>query len=388
MTDRSYYCSMKFKYLKIDLESKTTYTCHAATPHDVDFVWLNKNPGELFNNDINVLERGMMLRNERNDSCEQNCWSAEDRGAVSPRLYQDGTEQTHTTIQTTPEIIDLTIGGDCNLTCSYCCKEFSSAWRRDIISNGDYPLNDLRYSANIKDRALLKISQRELKNTKQYQTLLNEIQLASPTLKTLTVTGGEPLLDNSLVEILTNLPLPGSSVIEIYTGLGVDYKRFTKIVENLKQLNNLLIIVSAESIGEFLEFNRYGSGWEDFKKKIDLLKEQKINFRFHCTLTNLTLFGFRQFFDYFNKERIIVTYAYQPEMMAPYVLDSISKQSIQKDIETLPAHIKDPILKSMATDPTEQERIAISTFLKEFVARRADISMGIFPQSFLNWLEL
>ena len=388
MTDRSYYCSMKFKYLKIDLESKTTYTCHAAKSHDVDFVWLNKNPGELFNNDINILEREMMLRNERNASCEQNCWKAEDVGAISPRIYQNGIEQTHAETRTSPEIIDLTIGGDCNLTCSYCCKEFSSAWRRDVINNGDYPLNDLRFKANIKDRVLLKISQRELKNTPQYQTLLNEIQLASPTLKTLTVTGGEPFLDNSLVDIITTLKLPSSSTVEIYTGLGVDYTRFTKITESLKQLSNVLIIVSAESIGEFLEFNRYGSRWEDFKKKIILLQENNINFRFHCTITNLTLFGFKQFFDYFANERIVVTYAYQPIMMAPYVLDTISKQNIQKDIETLPTYIKDPILKSMATEPLEQERTAIGVFLKEFVRRRPDISMSIFPQSFLNWLEL
>jgi organic radical activating enzyme len=373
---------MKFKYLKIDLESKTTYACHAARPHDVDFAWLNKNSGELFNTDVNVLERGMMLRNERNDSCEQNCWSAEDRNATSPRIYQGGVERTHTTVHTKPEIIDLTIGGDCNLTCSYCCKEFSSAWRRDLIGNGDYPLNDLRYTGGIKDRALLKISQRELKKTAQYQLLLNEIQSAAPTLKTLTVTGGEPFLDNSLLEILSNLGLNKSAVIKIYTGLGVDYTRFVKIVDKLKQLDNVLIIVSAESIDEFLEFNRYGSKWEDFKKKIELLKEQNINFRFHCTLTNLTIFGFKKFFDYFNKERIIVTYAYQPQMMAPYVLDPESKQHIQKDIETLPAEFKDPILKSLATNPTEQERSDISIFLKEFVSRRKDISLNIFPKSF------
>lgn len=388
MSDRDYYCSMKFRYLKIDLESKTTYTCHAAKSHNVDFVWLGKNPGQLFNNDINILERDMMLRNKRNSSCEQNCWSAEDRGAVSPRLYQQGIDRTHTKIQTTPEIVDLTIGGDCNLTCSYCCKEYSSAWRRDLVDNGNYRLNDLRYTADIKDKILLKISQPELKKTVHYQLLLKEIELAAPTLKTLTVTGGEPLLDNSLIEILTKLPLNDTAVIEIYTGLGVNYNRFAKFIEQLKQLNNLLIIVSAESIGKFLEFNRYGSLWEDFKKKIELLKEHNINFRFHCTLTNLTLFGFKEFFDYFNEERIIVTYAYQPQMMAPYVLDLTSKQSIQNDIKTLPADIQNPILKSMAANPTEQERLTMRTFLKEFVSRRRDLSLSIFPQSFLNWLTI
>ena len=133
--ERDYYCSYKFKFLKIDLESKTTYNCHAAAPHPIDFDWLNNNPGQLFNTDTSINERQQMLNNQRNDSCEQNCWRAEDSGAQSPRLYQGGAKRTHDQLITHPEIIDLTVGGDCNLTCSYCCKEFSSAWRRDIVNN-------------------------------------------------------------------------------------------------------------------------------------------------------------------------------------------------------------------------------------------------------------
>ena len=142
MTNRDYYCSMKFKFLKIDLPSKTIYNCHAAAPHRIDFDWLEENPGNLFNTPVNVYEREQMLRNERNKSCEQNCWIAEDAGAVSPRINQNGIEQTHTDPVTDPEIIDLTIGIDCNLTCSYCCKEYSNSWRRDIINNGNYELTN------------------------------------------------------------------------------------------------------------------------------------------------------------------------------------------------------------------------------------------------------
>ena len=107
MTNRDYYCSMKFKFLKIDLPSKTIYNCHAAAPHRIDFDWLEENPGNLFNTPVNVYEREQMLRNERNKSCEQNCWIAEDAGAVSPRINQNGIEQTHTDPVTDPEIIDL-----------------------------------------------------------------------------------------------------------------------------------------------------------------------------------------------------------------------------------------------------------------------------------------
>ena len=100
--ERDYYCSYKFKYLKIDLVSNKTLNCHAAKSHAIDFDWLGKNPGQLFNTDVNVDERQMMLLNQRNTSCEQNCWPLEDKGAVSPRLWQHGQIKTHTDVYAQP----------------------------------------------------------------------------------------------------------------------------------------------------------------------------------------------------------------------------------------------------------------------------------------------
>jgi organic radical activating enzyme len=372
---------MKFKYLKIDLESRTTYVCHAAKPHPVNFAWLSKNPGQLFNTDVNIAERNMMLRNERNDSCEQNCWSAEDCGSVSPRMYQGGQARTHTEPATQPEIIDLTIGGDCNLTCSYCCKEFSSAWRRDLADNGEYNVSDNRYQLDSKDRVLLAIGQRDLKATEQYQTLLNEIKSASANLKTLTVTGGEPFLDNQLVDVLKSLNL--QSKIEIYSGLGVNIKRFERILNELQDLN-ILIIVSAESINKLLEFNRYGIAWDDFIAKIALLNSKNIPFKFQATLTNLTVVGFTEFYNYFKNEEIIVTVAHQPSMMAPYVLDKATKDSI---VANLPLAVRDIVVAAIAAEPTELQRISIKEFLLEF-SRRRNLNLNVFPTTFLTWLEI
>ena len=387
-SDRSYYCSMKFKFLKIDLESKTTYTCHAAKPHAVDFYWLDNNPGQIFNTSINVQERQMMLANQRNDSCEQNCWRAEDVGAISPRLQQQGTEQTHTNIITNPEIIDLTIGADCNLTCSYCSKEHSTAWRRDIVNNGDYKIAGDRYCVTNKDRVLLKISQPELKQSTHYRALLNEIKLVAPTLKKLIVTGGEPFLDNKLVEILEDVPYGDDTEIEIYSGLGVTFNRFSNILEKIASIKNLTIIVSAECIEQLFEFNRYGNSWAEFLKKISLIKQVGINFKFQSTLCNLTIFGFSEFYQRFKQEKIVLTFAYQPTMMASHVLDDISKQLIIDSIRDLPQEMQIKILKSIHATPTEQEKCDLKIFLKEFVKRRPNLSLTVFPNSFIKWLEL
>jgi organic radical activating enzyme len=380
---------MKFRYLKIDLESKTTYTCHAARPHDVDFEWLSDNPGQLFNTPINITERNMMLVNQRNSSCEQNCWAAEDAGAVSPRMYQGGIEKTHFETVTQPEIIDLTVGSDCNLTCSYCCKEFSSAWRRDLADNGPYniPDSDNRFELTVKDRVLTKISQAELKSTRHYQTLLNEIKLSVGALKTLTVTGGEPFLDNQLINILSELSLNHDTVVEIYTGLGVTATRFEKILHKLRSIANLELIISAECIKELHEFNRYGSNWLEFENRIQLLDKHKIKYKFHSTLSNLTIFGYAEFVQYFKDHDHTVTFVYQPNMMAPYVLDTQSKEIITQQIQSLPVNLRQPIAQSLLATPTETQRQNIKMFLKEFVGRRNNLNINIYPTHFLNWID-
>ena len=379
---------MKFRYLKIDLESKTTYNCHAASSHPVDFNWLSNNRGELFNSDINVQERKMMLLNQRNSSCEQNCWYAEDHNAISPRIITKGEIKTHTEIITSPEIIELTIGADCNLTCTYCSKEYSSAWRRDIVNSGKYAIDDSdRYTPTNKDRVLLKISQPTLKNTEHYKLLLNEIKLASSGLKKLIITGGEPFLDNSLISTIKSLQLSQDVEIEIYSGLGVSTQRLTNIFNEIKTFKNLKIIVSAECTGELFEFNRYGNTWATFLDKINLIKQFDIKFNFLATLSNLTILGFLNFYKEFKNEKILLSFVYQPRMMSPFILDETSKDYIKSNLTILPEHMQSRLLQSISATPTFQEQQNIRDFLLEFSKRR-NLSLDVFPYSMLQWLKI
>ena len=394
MGNREYYCSQKFRFIKIDLESNTMYTCDAAKPHSIDLQWLEKNPGQLFNNEININERLMMLQNQRNNSCEQNCWPAEDRGTLSPRLLRGGNVKTHTEIYTQPEILDLTINGNCNLTCSYCCKEYSSAWRQDIINNGNYKITqaDSRYQAETKDYVLNKLSQSTIKRSKHYQLLLNEIRLMSPGLKTLYVTGGEPLLDNQLIDILIDLPLDPLVEFKLFTGLGMSMSRFKLLLGKLETINkkyvNFQLKISAESTDKFFEFNRYGNKWNEFLEKIELLKTQNINFIFHSTLSNLTLFKFVEFYKIFEKYTFTFDVANQPTMLAPHILDIDSKQMIQQSLTELSPDLAMSVLQMMQATPTEMEKKNLKEFLTEFVSRRPDLDLKIFPTTFLTWLEL
>ena len=386
--DRDYYCSYKFKYLKIDLVSNATYNCHAAKQHAIDFQWLANNKGNLFNTDINVAERQMMLTNQRNSSCEENCWPLEDKGAVSPRIWQNGKIKTHVDVQTQPEILEIKLNDDCNLTCSYCCKDSSSAWRRDLDTNGNYIIDtgDARYQLTSRDKLMMKVSQQEVKNTSKFQALMSEIKTFNPGLKEIVVTGGEPLLDNQLFDVLDAVS-NSSAVINIYTGMGVDVKRFQRMLDKIKQIPTALISISAECTDKFYEFNRYGNTWNEFLTRVKIIKDSGVDFRFSTTITNLTIFDLPTFIRLFVDQRIGLVFANHPNMMAPYVLDTDSKQQIMQDIQSLPDHYQTQIAQSIQADPSETQRQQMSGFLKEYVTRR-NLDINIYPKSFLEWLDI
>jgi hypothetical protein len=74
-------------------------------------------------------------------------------------------------------------------------------------------------------------------------------------------------------------------------------------------------------------------------------------------------------------------------MMAPYVLDSTSKQVIIEQLQLLPESMKNQIVRSMSAEPTESQRQGIKQFLTEFVNRRKDLDITIYPKHFLNWIS-
>lgn len=394
--NRDYYCNFKFKFLKIDLTSNTIYNCHAAKPQKIDYAWLAEESNDLFNTETNVSERAMMMRNERNSSCEQNCWHSEDKGASSPRLWQGGASKTHDVINTPPEIIDLTISMDCNLTCTYCCKEYSTSWIRDIVNNGEYNYtnadDDLlnRNKITLRDNISLKVKQNKFKQINKYKTLLNEIVKYAENLEELIITGGEPFVDNDLFDVLSQVNMREGSRVVLYTGLGLSFARFERYINAIKSIKGptFYLRISGDGIEKHLEFNRYGIKWDEYLKKIEFLKKQNINFEFQSTLSNLSIFGFSDFYKTFYEHGIRLTFAYNPRMMPIYVMDDESKNNIVDELSHVHDDFRNRIISAIKPTPSDIQRIQIKEFLTQFSERRADLSLEIFPKSFLKWVGI
>jgi hypothetical protein len=74
-------------------------------------------------------------------------------------------------------------------------------------------------------------------------------------------------------------------------------------------------------------------------------------------------------------------------MMAPYVLDPQSKEIILAQIQSLPARLQQPVKQSLLATPTETQRQNIKTFLVEFVGRRSNLNLNVYPTHFLDWID-
>lgn len=387
---RDYYCQHKFRQIKVDFVNKTTYTCCAAYPENVNFEWVANNPGQLFNSPVNVHERTQMLNNERSEHCEQNCWQVEDHNQPSYRTQTNGQERVYTDVVTFPKSIDVGFHADCNNSCIYCCREFSTAWMKDLISNGDYQFtnyNSTRFKQQPNDQQYIRVGQKNSFEQDEFRILFDEVVSMSKTANDIILTGGEPLLNNAMYEFLDTLTAGTNMLIKISSGLTAPFNRIEKLVKVIKEKKlNVQMFLSFESVGDLAEFNRYGTVWALAEKKIHYLIDNGIDITFRGTLVNTNVFGFQDFYNRFCNHKMKVIIANQPSMLLNHILDDDTKEKIYKTLNVEDS-LQTKILNSIERSPTETEKINCRELLIQFTQRR-NLNFDVLPNSFIKWLEL
>ena len=380
----NFYCSQKFTWLGVDLEKKITYSCCEAAPEKINMTWLKQNPGKLFNTPRILQERQSMLQNQPVDSCHTVCWHPESLNLPSRRVEMNTTERTHLNVEvTSPETLNIILGRTCNLTCSYCCKQYSSAWLKDIVDSGPY-LDHNRFIVTQQDTVISKLSQAELQNSSGFLQLFDELTKFK-NLKLIYITGGEPFLYNGFPELINNITQADN--ICFYTGLGVNTTRLQSQLDKIKNKSNLLIFVSAENCNQLYEFNRYGITYSKFLDNLNCLLDNGFKVEFAVTLTNLTMGGLAEFHQKFKNTPMVYNFCSDPDFLAVNVLDPDSKMHLIDSIEASNISIKHKLIDRITQPCSDLQKQNLSTYLKEFSDRRK-LKLDIFPKSMLQWLNL
>ena len=381
--NNDFYCSQKFTWLSIDVEKRLINSCCSAFPEKINLTWLKNNPGGLFRTDSLQKERRMMLDNIPVPSCEENCWKPERNNLISRRLWHKSNLKTHTNIeQSSPYNLNINLGSACNLTCSYCCKQYSSAWRRDILTNGPY-LDYERFNVTDQDKILLKISQAEHLDTESYTLIKEEIKKFDQ-VHEVQITGGEPFLHNGIHDLINEFKKVPKVIV--YTGLGVNSNRFLNQLNRIQHKENLEIVVSAENCAKFYEFNRFGNTWENFLSNLTLLEKHNFKIKFAMVISNLTIFGLYDFIKNFGYEKAC-NWCNDPEFLSIHVLDDDSKQHILDKFCNENTELALGIRSSISQPCTERQREDLAVYLLTF-AKRRNLALDIFPDNMLKWLKI
>lgn len=387
MSDRDYYCSRKFTELTVNLENRSVASCCSAAFQRIKFDNLKSN--NIANIDFLVNDRAAMLNNQAVDSCKEYCWNLEDIGQLSVRQTGGTNIKTHQSTKIDSlNSIDIVVGSRCNLTCSYCCKNYSRTWLQDIVKNGSYDVKNEgnKYSLTAVDHAIKNLSQTNLYSGQNFELLLKSITDMFGSVSNIQITGGEPFLYDFTFDLIKIIP--SSVEVTVFTGAGIDATKFSSKLDELKLLPNLKIAISAENVGHFYEFNRFGNSFENFNTIVDLIKKSGIQYRFTSVLSNLTIFGFIDFLKYADAP-IKQQFCNSPAFMNITVLDEYTKSQLLESYRDQNDDRLNVVIQNLenSTPCSEFDRKNLSNFVKEFSSRR-NLKTSIFPPSFLKWIDI
>jgi len=382
---KNYYCSQKFDWVEIRLYDGFVASCCQAQSHRITINDIQQHPVGFFNYSQIQKERQQMLDNQPVAGCETSCWSLEKQDIQSRRQLAGADQKSYSTVEGIPKTLNLVINNTCLQSCVYCCKNFSSGWLADVVKNGDYNIAgyENRYNASPQDRVLSRISQPELHNSKFSRAVLEQIVKNSDQIQHLTITGGEPLLDNHLVTLLQELSHVPK--ITLYSGLTVASDRLQRMVDSMRSVSHLEFIISAENTNALHEFNRYGSKQSLFDANLNTIRSN-FSMRFSSTVSNATLFGLPDFLRKYSDDTVEFNLLVDPAYLAANILDDHSKKVVVEQLQASGRPNLDNVINYIMLPADAEQTPKLKQFLDQYSSRR-NLDLKIFPESWIQWMQ-
>ena len=248
------FCLAKWDQVTMHLHNGMTHSCHHPAPHKISLEEISQNYKAIHNSREKIAQRKAMLNGERPSPCNF-CYKMEDsnKEAVSDRylksanlfedrfdtIVQSGTGDDHT-----PQYVEVSFSNACNLKCTYCGPHFSSKWQQEQQQNESIMLTDAQSKEPTWDYHSLGYleSINELpiphnQNNPYVEAFWKWWPDLRTTLKTLRVTGGEPLMSKDTFKLLNEIekhPMPDLE-LGINTNLNAPEQAWQKLIEFIKK---------------------------------------------------------------------------------------------------------------------------------------------------------
>jgi organic radical activating enzyme len=288
------FCLAKYDLFTIHLHLGVVHSCHLSVLSKIDVNDI-VGPYDFFNHPEIKKARKEMKDGVKNEGCKY-CWEIEkttkhsDRHIQSSLIenrYEEIVKMDPIKDDIIPSYLEVSFSNLCNLKCSYCFPSFSSRWENDLNKHGDF-----KNPGGIQSKKHIPLIKNNNPFIEKFKMFFPDIL---KNLKFLRITGGEPLIQKELYEILDFIeknPQPDLT-LNINTNLcnnKVDYfiDKIKNIERNIKKIE---IFVSCDSSGKHAEFIREGLNYSEWKNNCyKILNElESCNITIMCTLNNLCL---------------------------------------------------------------------------------------------------
>ncbi len=325
------FCPLRWTYMQVDLEHGRVKAC-CKTP----FVRIERSElrslgvAAMFNAPYFQDRRREMLSGVWHSDCDS-CWTQEQLGLLSYRRAESNREPhrsaaveigEHRTVDAArPKEIEFILSTLCDLKCSYCGPDFSSAWVADIKTSG--PL------AVLPEQADLAPACEGFRETfwEWFDTILEGVDYVQ-------FNGGEPLIQPEFYAAMDRLAAsPHAMQVGIISNLNTPSRMFSKfrsLLPRWMERHWFRLGVSQDSVGQRAEYIRHGLQWDRFDQNLRMLLDEfkTLQVRIAPTMNILNVTSIQDLLVYLDSlaneygPRISVTpsIVMAPDFLSPFVL--------------------------------------------------------------------
>jgi organic radical activating enzyme len=322
-------CLAKWKQVSLHLTTGWNNSCYHPPLHRIPIEEIKINPSALHNTSHKKEQRKLMLEGKRPSECSY-CWTIEDAGNLSDRHYRSGEPWAAEAFSAVtnqpwdqdiiPSYVEVNFNHNCNLKCSYCSPQYSTAWEDEANKHGSWPTavphNDPIYFKG--DRKPIPF--------KDYNPYVEAFWEWWPTLypelKHFRMTGGEPLMDKNTYRVFDyvlanpkpDLHLNVTSNFSVDEKLWQKYKAYVKQICEGDNVEHFMQYVSIDTFGDQAEYIRHGLDYALLWDRVNQFLNEipnKSSITFIITMTNLNVVGLSHLLAGIHGLRQIYSNTYQ-----------------------------------------------------------------------------
>ena len=381
------FCLAKWFNVSVHIPTGQTQSCYHPRLHKIPLSEIEADPSALHNTNFKKSQRKQMLAGIRPKECEF-CWNIEDSSnEISDRAYRSQDVYEPSIIEeaqalgftgnAVPRYLEVNFNQACNFKCTYCSPHLSTAWAKDIKTNGPYELNGHKHNDMtwMKDQGLIPDNG---PNNPYLKAFWEWFPVIYPELQTFRMTGGEPLMDKSTFKIFDYVkanPNPKLQ-LKITSNCCPPGNQWSKFMTSLKEItdadaiDHFMLFCSVDSWGDQAEYIRDGLDFDLLYNNItDYLKNSdKHSITFIVTFNNLSIPGWMEYVrnilkmrQEFNTDRQLIWFdtpmLTSPEWMSAQMLTKEQLEPLLESIEFMKEHAEDDTCRFKGFKDFEVSRV-------------------------------